>query len=106
MRYQVTVDTGARPTTGNRQQARRRYARSEQRASLAELVDTTARGQFVPKASLTVEQVCADYVVGRHSLRATSLSKLEYDLEPLRQRHGNLPVQRLSKSNSMRSLWI
>jgi integrase len=62
------------------------------------LVDTTARGQFIPKASLTVEQLCTDYIGGRHSLRATSLSKLEYDLEPLRQRHGDLPVQRLSKA--------
>lgn len=99
VRYQVTVDTGTSPTTGRRQQARRRYATErEARLALAELVDTAAHGRFVPKASLTVEQLCADYIAGRHSLRATSLSKLEYDLEPLRQQHGSLPVQRLSKA--------
>jgi integrase len=100
VRYQVTVDTGVNPRSGKRQQARRRYASErEARLALAELIDTTAQGRFVPKASLTVEQVCADYISGRHSLRATSLSKLEYDLAPLRQRHGNLPVQRLSKAH-------
>ena len=99
VRYQVTVDTGFNPTTGRRQQARRRYSTERAaRLALAELIDTSARGRFVPKASLTVEQLCADYIAGRHSLRSTSLSKLEYDLEPLRRRHGSLPVQRLSKA--------
>ena len=36
---------------------------------------------------------------GRHKLRATSLSKLAYDLAPLRERHGDLPVQRLTKAH-------
>jgi len=43
--------------------------------------------------------VCADYIAGRHNLRATSLSKLVYDLAPLRERHGDLPVQRLTKAH-------
>ena len=36
---------------------------------------------------------------GRHNLRATSLAKLQYDLAPLRDRHGDLPVQRLTKTH-------
>lgn len=36
---------------------------------------------------------------GRHNLRATSRSKLEYDLGPLRQRFGDLQVQRLTKAH-------
>ncbi len=100
VRYQVTVDTGASLVTGKRQQARRRYSTERQaRLALAELVDTSATGRFVPKASLTVEQMCVNYIAGRHSLRATSLSKFEYDLDPLRQRHGDQPVKRLSKAH-------
>ena len=36
---------------------------------------------------------------GRHNLRATSLAKLQYDLAPLRDRHGDLPVERLTKTH-------
>ncbi len=100
VRYQVTVDAGINQQTGRRQQVRRRYATErEARAALAEIVDTTAKGQFVARTTLTVDQLCTDYLAGRHKLRATSLSKLEYDLGPLRERYGNVPVQRLTKSH-------
>jgi integrase len=48
---------------------------------------------------VTVEQVCADYIAGRHKLRRSSLAKLAYDLELLREQHGSLPVQRLAKAH-------
>jgi integrase len=100
VRYQVTVDAGINPETGKRQQVRRRYATErDARAALAEIVDATAKGQFVPRSTLTVDQLCADYVAGRHKLRATSKSKLEYDLGPLRERYGKLRVQRLTKAH-------
>lgn len=41
--------------------------------------------------------MCADYLAGRHKLRASSKAKLEYDLAPLRERYGQVPVQRLTK---------
>src|SRR5262249_42903798 len=98
VRYQVTVDTGINPQTGRRQQARRRYATErEARAALGEIIDATAKGQVISRSRLTVEQMCADYLAGRHKLRASSKAKLEYDLAPLRERHGQLPVQRLTK---------
>jgi integrase len=98
-RYQVTVDTGINAQTGRRQQARRRYTTEKQaRAALTEIADSTAKGQFVARSSLTVDQMCADYLGSRHKLRASSLSKLEYDLAPLRERCGLLTVQRLSKA--------
>lgn len=53
----------------------------------------------MPRRNTTVEELCATYVKARHNLRATSLSKLEYDLAPLRERHGDLPVQRLTKAH-------
>lgn len=100
VRYQVTVDTGIDQQTGRRQQARRRYATErEARTALAEIADSTAKGQFVSRSSVTVDTMCTEYLAGRHNLRASSKSKLAYDLAPLRERFGHLPVQRLSKAH-------
>jgi hypothetical protein len=77
VRYQVTVDTGINPQTGRRQQARRRYATErEARMALAEITDATAKGQFISLSTLTVEQMCADYLTGRRKLRDSSKAKL------------------------------
>lgn len=98
VRYQVTVDTGINAQTGHRQQARRRYATErEARTALAEIADAAAKGNFVSRSTVTVDQMCADYLAGRHKLRESSRAKLEYDLAPLRERYGRVPVQRLSK---------
>ena len=100
VRYQVTVDTGVSPATGRRRQARRRYStEKEARAALAEIADAAAKGQFVARSAVSVEQVCADYIAGRHKLRRSSLAKLAYDLEPLREQHGSMLVQRLAKAH-------
>ena len=99
VRYQVTVDAGTNPVTGRRHQVRRRYPTERSaRQALSEIGNQAARGEFVPRQPMTVDQVCSDYMRGRHNLRATSLTKLGYDLAPLRERHGDLPVQRLTKS--------
>jgi len=100
VRYQLTVDAGENPETGKRQQVRRRYASEKQaRDALAEIGDQASKGTFVARAALTVEQMCRDYLTGRHNLRETSSSKLEYDLGPLRERYGDMPVQRLTKAH-------
>jgi integrase len=66
VRYQVTVDTGTNPQTGRRQQARRRCATERAaRDALAQIADATARGQFVSRSSMTVDQLCVDYLAGR-----------------------------------------
>jgi integrase len=99
VRYQLTLDSGVNPLTGKRQQIRRRYATEKQaRDALAEIGDQSSKGTFVARAALTVEQMCQDYLTGRHNLRPTSAAKLEYDLGPLRERHGDMPVQRLAKA--------
>lgn len=100
VRYQVTVDAGENPATGKRQQVRRRYASEKQaRDALAEITDQASKGTFVPRTALTVDQVCEEYLTGRHNLRQTSSAKVAYDLGPLRERHGELPVQRLTKAH-------
>ncbi|GAB5007374.1 site-specific integrase [Mycobacterium avium subsp. hominissuis] len=98
VRYQLTVDCGLNAETGARQQIRRRYPTEAQaRRALTEIGDQAATGRFVARKPVTVEQVCANYLAGRHRLRASSRSKLAYDLAPLRERHGDMPVQRLAK---------
>jgi len=100
VRYQLTVDASISPETGARQQIRRRYTTEAQaRRALSEIGDQAATGRFVARKSVTVEQVCANYLAGRHRLRASSRSKLAYDLAPLRERHGGLPVQQLTKAH-------
>jgi integrase len=98
VRYQLTVDSGVNPETGGRQQVRRRYLTEAQaRRALAEITDSAGTGRFVARKPVTVDEVCAGYLAGRHRLRPSSRSKLAYDLAPLRERHGWLPVQRLTK---------
>lgn len=100
VRYELTVDSGKDRETGKRQQVRRRFeSLADARKALTEIAGQAARGEFVPRKKITVEQVCADYVNGCHNLRDTSLAKLKYDLAPLRDRHGELPVQLLTKAH-------
>jgi hypothetical protein len=100
VRYQLRVDGGLNPTSGQRQQVKRRYTTErEARDALAAIAGQATQGTFVAKAALTVEIACADYVAGRHNLRESARAKLEYDLGPLRERFGTLPVQRLTKAD-------
>ena len=100
VRYRVKVDVGQHPETGARQQAKRHcVTEKEARRVLAELQNKAATGTYVSPSKITVDQVCANYIAGRHNLRESSLSKLEYDLAPLRERHGKLAVQKLTKSH-------
>jgi hypothetical protein len=100
VKYQLRVDGGVNPATGQRQQVKRRFATEKQaRAALAEISDQALTGAFVARTAFTVEQVCADYLAGRHNLRQTSSAKLDYDLAPLREHYGDMPVQRLTKAH-------
>lgn len=100
VRYQLTVDAGVNAETGKRQQVRQRYATErEARAALAEITDAAVQGTFVRRRTITVREVCENYVQRRHKLRATSKAKLEYDLQPLIERHGDEAVQRLTKAH-------
>jgi integrase len=100
VRYRVKVDVGFHPETGKRQQAKRHCrTEAEARKLLSELQNEVATGKYVSPSKITVEQVCANYIAGRHNLRASSLAKLEYDLAPLRERHGSLLAQKLTKKH-------
>ncbi|BBY95188.1 integrase [Mycobacterium gallinarum] len=100
VRYRLAASAGINAETGKRQQVLRHYATERAaRAALAEIADAATKGTFVPRRAITVAEVCKNYVAGRHKLRATSKAKLSYDLAPLIERHGDEPVQRLTKAH-------
>lgn len=100
VRYALIADAGVDPETGKRRQVNRRYATERlARDALAEITESAVQGTFVPRRAITVREVCENYVRGRHKLRATSRAKLDYDLQPLVGRHGDEPVQRLTKGH-------
>ena len=105
VRYQVTVDAGENPLTGKRQQVRRRYATEKQaRDALSEIGQQAATDQFVPRKAVTVDELCADWLASLHNARATTLNGYRYQLAPLRERHGDLPVQKLTRPDLDRLL--
>jgi integrase len=100
VRYQLRVDAGVNQQTGQRQQVKRRYATErEARKALAEISGDAAVGTFVARSALTVEQACVNWLAGKHSIRPTTRAAYEHALQPLRARHGEMPVQQLSKAD-------
>jgi len=77
VRYRLTADAGINPETGRRQQVRRHFAtEKEARDALGEI---TAAATIVSRKTVTVEQMCEDW------------------LAPLRERHGDLAAQKLTR---------
>ena len=86
LRYEVLTGAGKDPVTGKRRQVRRRFkTEKEAREALSQIRVEADRGTFVARKTLTVSEAVDDYLAARHNLRATSLSKLTYDLEVLKQ---------------------
>jgi integrase len=52
---------------------------------------------FVPRKAVTVEQLCEDWLASLHNARATTVNAYRYSLAPLRERHGDLPAQKLTR---------
>lgn len=99
-RYQVTADAGVDPATGKRRQVRRRFrSEREAREALSTISSEAHSGVFVPRKTLTVAEAIDAYLDSRHTLRASSLSKLTYDLNVLRQFHGDRSIQSLTKGD-------
>lgn len=98
VRYELVVDAGADPGTGRRRQTRRRFATlDEALAAHAKISAEVDAGTYVARSTYTLDEACAAFIAGRHNLRPTSLAKLDYDLAPLRERHGALPLQALTR---------
>jgi integrase len=105
VRYQVTLDAGENPETGKRHQVRRRYGTEKQaRDALAEIGQQAAADMFVPRKAVTVEELCADWLTSLHNARPTTLNAYRYALAPLRERHGDIAVQKLTRPDLDRLL--
>jgi integrase len=98
VRYRLTVDAGVNPSTGKRQQVRRHFStEKEARGELAEVTSQAATGAFVPRKVVTVDTLCDDWLASLHNARATTVNAYRYALAPLRERHGDLPAQKLTR---------
>jgi integrase len=105
VRYRLTVDAGVNPETGKRQQVRRHYPTEKQaRDALAEVTQQASIGAFVPRKAVTVEQLCEDRLASLHNSRATTINAYRYSLAPLRERHGDLAAQKLTRPDLDRLL--
>jgi integrase len=99
MRYQLTIDPGSDPGTGRRRQVRRRFGtEKEARDALSEVAQQAAADQFVARRSVTVEQMCADWLKSLHNARATTIAGYTFVLAPLREQHGDLAAQKLTRA--------
>ena len=98
VRYQLTVDAG-KSNDGRRRQVRRRFASErEARQALGKISGGVVDGTFVARSVLTVEQACEDWLAGMHDIEPTTRAAYTHALQPLRDRHGDMPVQQLTKS--------
>jgi Arm DNA-binding domain len=61
VRYELRVDGGVNPVSGQRQQTKRRFnTEKAARAALGEITDQATTGTFVARSVLTVDQLCTD----------------------------------------------
>ncbi|WP_083873857.1 tyrosine-type recombinase/integrase, partial [Nocardia paucivorans] len=78
-------------------QTRKRYrTEKEARDALAETSQAVRRGTYVPTSTLTVEQACSDWLAGKR-VRGTTATNYANALQPIRDRYGEEPVQKISK---------
>lgn len=105
VRYQLTVDAGSDPITGRRRQVRRRFkTEREAREELGRITEQAATDTFVPRKAVTVEQLCADWLASLHNARPTTVNAYRYSLAPLRERHGDIVAQKLTRPDLDRLL--
>ena len=67
------------------------------RDALAEVSQQVSTHAFVPRKAVTVDQLCADWLASLHNARATTVNAYRFSLAPLRERHGDLPAQKLTR---------
>ncbi|WP_100501448.1 tyrosine-type recombinase/integrase [Mycobacteroides abscessus] len=105
IRYEVFVGAGKDPITGKRRQVRRRYhTEREAREALSKLSHQVVTDAFVPRKTVTVEELCADWLASLHNARATTVNAYRFSLAPLRERHGDLAAQKLTRPHLDRLL--
>lgn len=105
IRYEVITSVGVDPITGRRRQSRKRYTTErEARDALTSIQHDLATHTYVPRKAVTVEELCGDWLDSLHNARPTTLNAYRFSLAPLRERHGDLPAQQLTRAHLDRLL--
>ena len=100
MRYQLTVDAGRDPETGQRRQIRRRFATEDDaRAELASVQGGVSAGTYVHSSKLTVDQACEAWLASKHSLKQSTFAGHRSQAAALRDELGTVEVQKLTKAD-------
>ncbi|WP_084021617.1 tyrosine-type recombinase/integrase [Mycobacterium avium] len=98
VRYELVADAGTDPVTGKRRQVRRRFkTEREAREALSKVTHLVTTDAFVPRKTVTVEDLCADWLASLHNARVTTINGYKFCLAPLREQHGDLAAQRLTR---------
>ena len=98
VRYHVKENGRVDPITKQRPKLDKRFdTAQEARDALRDFQYQTARGTYVMRSTLTVEQACGNWLAGRHGLRKSAKAAYRNGLQPLRDRHGEMPIQSLEK---------
>ncbi len=99
IRYEVIAEAGTDPETGKRRQTRKRYrTEKEAKDALAEVSSAVSAGTYVARSAVTVDQACGEWLDGKRVATSTKAA-YRHALQPLRDRHGGLPVQQLTKAH-------
>lgn len=105
MRYELVADAGDDPVTGKRRQVRRRFkTEREAREALSKVSHLVVTDAFVPRKTLTIEDLCADWLDSLHNARGMTVNAYRFSLAPRRERHGDLPAQMLTRPHLDRLL--
>jgi hypothetical protein len=105
VRYQLTVDAGSDPITDRRRQVRRRFkTEREAREELGKITEQAATDTFVPRKAVMLEELCKDWLASLHNARPTTVNAYRYSLAPLRERHGGIVAQKLTRPDLDRLL--
>lgn len=96
VRYEVRIDTGAGTS---RRQTKRRFAKLDPAKEFLKSTQADVmRGVHVAASALTVEAACAEWLAARR-VKPTTMAAYTHALQPLRDRHGELSVQLLTKTH-------
>ena len=97
-RVELVVDVGRDPATGKRRQTRRRYATLDEAiAAYNEIRGAVRAGTYVGRSTVTVGELCDEWLAGRRKVRPSTLAGYRDALKPVVAAYGALPAQRLTK---------
>jgi integrase len=100
VKYRARWDAGDGYATGERKQREKLFATYDEAANhLAEVRTQKAKGQFVTFSEVTVAMYAEAWVAQQHQVKHKTRLGYTDALKPLVDRHGKVPLQKLSKAH-------